>query len=121
AREFSDGTVRTSNEQNILIRSVAEADLPAVHAALDDAGLGREGARTISDVTACPGADTCNLAVTHSRELALAIGDRLEHANGDSEAVALGRNLDVKISGCPNSCGQHHVAAIGFHGTMRRV
>src|SRR5207247_2221758 len=84
ARQFSDGTVRTSNDQNVFIRSVAEADLPAIHAALDDAGLGREGARTIADVTACPGADTCNLAVTHSRELALAIGDRLENANGDS-------------------------------------
>src|SRR5204863_8184335 len=121
ARDFSDGTVRTSNDQNTLLRFIAEAALPAVHAALDDAGLGREGARTISDVTACPGADTCNLAVTHSRELALAIGDRLDEANGDADTVALARKLDVKISGCPNSCGQHHVAAIGFHGTMRRV
>src|SRR4029453_18918339 len=69
-------------------------------------------------VTSCPGADTCNLAVTKSRELASSISDRLREANG---AIAGAESLDVKISGCPNSCGQHHVAALGFHGTMRRV
>jgi len=118
AREFSDGTVRATNEQNMIIRFVPEASLSALHAALLALDLGLPGARTIKDVTACPGADTCNLAVTKSRELATAISAKLETANG---ALVGAEKLDVKISGCPNSCGQHHVAALGFHGTMRRV
>jgi sulfite reductase beta subunit-like hemoprotein len=116
ARDFSDGTVRTTNDQNVLFRFVPEASLAALHQKLVELGLGRPGARTIEDVTSCPGADTCNLAVTKSRELASAISARLgEVARKDVES------LDIKISGCPNSCGQHHVAALGFHGTLRRV
>ncbi|HZS42263.1 MAG TPA: nitrite/sulfite reductase [Polyangia bacterium] len=118
ARQFSDGTVRLTNEQNLLFRFIPEASLTALHAELLALGLGRPGARTIYDVTSCPGADTCNLAVTKSRELATAVSDRLVAANGLVDAA---RELDIKISGCPNSCGQHHVAAFGFHGTMRRV
>jgi sulfite reductase beta subunit-like hemoprotein len=115
ARQFSDGTVRTTNDQNILFRWVPEASLSALHAALVSLALGRPGARTIEDVTSCPGADTCNLAVTKSRELATAISARL------GGVAHLAESLDIKISGCPNSCGQHHVAALGFHGTLRRV
>jgi sulfite reductase (ferredoxin) len=122
ARTFSDGTVRTTNEQNLLFRFVGEASVSALHSALKALGLGRAGARTISDVTSCPGADTCNLAVTRSRELTTAISDALTGATGAAaEAVRATEQLDIKISGCPNSCGQHHVAALGFHGTMRRV
>jgi sulfite reductase beta subunit-like hemoprotein len=122
ARQFSDGTLRTSNEQNLVFRFVGEASLTALHAELVALGLGRAGARTIHDVTSCPGADTCNLAVTRSRELTTAISDALASATGAAaEAVAASHHLDIKISGCPNSCGQHHVAALGFHGTMRRV
>jgi sulfite reductase beta subunit-like hemoprotein len=115
AEQFSDGMVRTTNEQNILLRWVPEASLPALHARLVALDLGRPGARTIEDVTACPGADTCNLAVTKSRELASAISQRLV------AIASIAESLDIKISGCPNSCGQHHVAALGFHGTLRRV
>jgi sulfite reductase beta subunit-like hemoprotein len=118
SREFSDGTVRLTNEQNLLFRFIPEASLPALHAELTTLGLGRPGARTIEDVTSCPGADTCNLAVTRSRELATAVSEKLA---GAAALVDAARELDVKISGCPNSCGQHHVAAFGFHGTMRRV
>ncbi len=122
ARQFSDGTVRLSNEQNLVFRFVPEASLTALHAALVALGLGRAGARTIHDVTSCPGADTCNLAVTRSRELTTAVEAALSAATGaTAEAVKAAESLDIKISGCPNSCGQHHVAALGFHGTMRRV
>ncbi len=122
ARQFSDGTVRLSNEQNLVFRFVGEASLTALHAELVALGLGRAGARTIHDVTSCPGADTCNLAVTRSRELTTAVEDALGAATGAAaEAVKAAESLDIKISGCPNSCGQHHVAALGFHGTMRRV
>ncbi|HEX8954525.1 MAG TPA: nitrite/sulfite reductase [Polyangia bacterium] len=122
ARQFSDGTVRLSNEQNLVFRFVPEASLTAIHAELAALGLGRAGARTIHDVTSCPGADTCNLAVTRSRELTSAVEDALAAATGaTADAVKAAEALDIKISGCPNSCGQHHVAALGFHGTMRRV
>jgi sulfite reductase beta subunit-like hemoprotein len=122
ARQFSDGSVRLSNEQNLVFRFVPEASLTAIHAELVALGLGRAGARTIHDVTSCPGADTCNLAVTRSRELTTAIEEALGSATGETaEAVKSAESLDIKVSGCPNSCGQHHVAALGFHGTMRRV
>lgn len=122
ARQFSDGTVRLSNEQNLVYRFVPEASLTALHAELVELGLGRAGARTIHDVTSCPGADTCNLAVTRSRGLTTAVEAALGAATGETaEAVKAAEGLDIKISGCPNSCGQHHVAALGFHGTMRRV
>lgn len=122
ARQFSDGTVRLSNDQNLVFRFVPEASLTALHGELVALGLGRAGARTIHDVTSCPGADTCNLAVTRSRELTSAVEAALSAATGaTAEAVTAAESLDIKISGCPNSCGQHHVAALGFHGTMRRV
>jgi sulfite reductase beta subunit-like hemoprotein len=122
ARQFSDGSVRLSNEQNLVFRFVPEASLTALHAELVALGLGRFGARTIHDVTSCPGADTCNLAVTRSRELTTAVEAALSAATGaTAEAVKAAESLDIKVSGCPNSCGQHHVAALGFHGTMRRV
>jgi sulfite reductase beta subunit-like hemoprotein len=122
ARQFSDGSMRLTNDQNLVFRFVPEASLTSLHAELVPLGLGRGGARTIHDVTSCPGADTCNLAVTRSRELTTAIEDALGAATGEAaEAVKAGEALDIKISGCPNSCGQHHVAALGFHGTMRRV
>lgn len=122
ARQFSDGTLRLSNEQNVLFRFVPEGSLTALHAELGALGLARSGARTIHDVTSCPGADTCNLAVTRSRELTTAISDALVSATGaTAAAVRAGESLDIKISGCPNSCGQHHIAGLGFHGTMRRV
>jgi sulfite reductase (NADPH) hemoprotein beta-component len=122
ARQFSDGTVRLTNEQNLVFRFIAEASLTALHAELVALGLGRFGARTIHDVTSCPGVDTCNLAVTRSRELTSAVQNALSAATGAAaDAVKASESLDIKISGCPNSCGQHHVAALGFHGTMRRV
>lgn len=122
SKQFSDGSVRLSNEQNLAFRFVPEASLTALHAELVALGLGRAGARTIHDVTSCPGADTCNLAVTRSRELTTAIEGALSAATGPAaEAVKSAESLDIKISGCPNSCGQHHVAALGFHGTIRRV
>ncbi|HEY2745839.1 MAG TPA: nitrite/sulfite reductase, partial [Polyangia bacterium] len=122
SRQFSDGSVRLTNEQNLVFRFVPEASLTALHAELLTLGLGRFGARTIHDVTSCPGADTCNLAVTRSRELTTAVEAALGAATGETAAaVKAAESLDIKISGCPNSCGQHHVAALGFHGTMRRV
>ncbi|HJZ84580.1 MAG TPA: nitrite/sulfite reductase [Polyangia bacterium] len=121
SRQHGDGTVRTTNQQNMLLRNVPQSSLFALWRALGEAGLEKSGAATIVDVTSCPGADSCNLAVTTSRDLASTITSALENANGHADAVAAAADLDIKISGCPNSCGQHHVAALGFHGTVRRV
>ena len=102
ARQFSDGTVRLSNEQNLVFRFVPEASLTALHAELVALGLGRAGARTIHDVTSCPGADTCNLAVTRSRELTTAVEDALAAATGAAaEAVQGGRVARHQDLGLP--------------------
>lgn len=117
---FTDGTLRTTNDQDVVLPWVAEAALPALHRALTDADLARPRAATLSDLTSCPGADSCNLAYTGSRDLGRELVQVLDR-QADRASVRASLNGDIKISGCPNSCGQHHVAAIGFHGGIRRV
>ena len=119
--DFAEGAVRTAVDQNLLLRFVPHHRLPALYAALDDAGLARPGAGTVSDVTTCPGAETCNLAVTASRQVGAAISARLEGDPSLTQALSLARTATIKVSGCPNSCGQHHVADLGFHGAAKHV
>jgi sulfite reductase beta subunit-like hemoprotein len=107
--------VRLSNRQNVVFRGLSEGALPVLHARLDDLGMALPGAELARDVVSCPGADTCNLAVTQSRGLAKAIGERLE-----DEGLAEEGGVRINISGCTNSCGQHHAADIGFFGAERR-
>ncbi len=119
ARRYVGNTVRTTVEQNIVLRWVSSADLPALYAEFEAIGLGDPGASTIVDITACPGTDTCKLGIASSRGLAAELRTRLAATALElDEAV---RNLHVKISGCFNSCGQHHVADIGFYGVSRNV
>jgi sulfite reductase beta subunit-like hemoprotein len=108
--------VRVTNRQNFALRDIAEADLRGLYDRLNEIGMAEPGAELARDVVACPGADTCNLAVTQSRGLAAAIGDKLEEA-GLSEVPG----VRVNISGCTNSCGQHHISDIGFFGLERRA
>jgi sulfite reductase beta subunit-like hemoprotein len=117
---YGDSTVRTTNDQNVVLPWVSGALLPNVHAGLVALGLGQPNARTLHDVTSCPGADSCNLAYTGSRDLGRELVQVLDRESRRS-AVTAALGGDIKISGCPNSCGQHHVAAIGFHGGIRRV
>ncbi len=114
-REF-DVDVRVTNRQNLVLRDLTEAQLPDLYERLVAAGMARPGAELSRDVVACPGADTCNLAVTQSRGLASAIGAALDEA-GLAEVGGVRTN----ISGCTNSCGQHHTADIGFFGAERRA
>jgi sulfite reductase (ferredoxin) len=114
-REF-DATARLTNRQNIVFRAITEEQLPALYARLVEIGMDRPGAELARDVVSCPGADTCNLSITQSRGLAKAIGDRLEE-----EGLADVGGVRINISGCMNSCGQHHVADIGFFGAERRA
>ena len=108
--------VRITNRQNFVFRGLSEAQLDTLYTRLAEIGMALPGAELARDVVACPGADTCNLAVTQSRGLADAIGAALEEA-GLSEVGGVRTN----ISGCTNSCGQHHTADIGFHGAERRA
>ncbi len=108
--------VRLSNRQNVVFRGLTEAQLPTLYARLEAIGMARPGAELVRDVVACPGADTCNIAVTQSRGLAKAIGDALEDAG-----LAEVGGIRINISGCTNSCGQHHASDIGFFGAERRA
>lgn len=119
ADEIGDGTVRLTIDQNLLLPWVDKRSVPALYSRLVKAGLARRDLHTVRDVTSCQGADTCNLAVTSSRSVASAITSRLE-AEGLGAEGDLARTL-IKISGCPNSCGQHHIADLGFHGGAKNT
>jgi sulfite reductase beta subunit-like hemoprotein len=108
--------VRVTNRQNVVFRALTEEQLPTLYERLGAVGMAQPGAELARDVVSCPGADTCNLAVTQSRGLADAIGNALENAG-----LAEVGGIRVNISGCTNSCGQHHVADIGFLGVERRA
>jgi sulfite reductase (ferredoxin) len=108
--------VRITNRQNLVFRGLTEAQLPTLFQRLDAIGMSQPGAELSRDVVACPGADTCNLAVTQSRGLADAIGNAL-----DAAGLAEVPGVRTNISGCTNSCGQHHIADIGFFGAERRA
>ena len=111
-----DGTLRVSIDQNLLLPFVPLARLPEVHRALAAIGLGAARARHIDDVVTCPGAYSCNLALTKSMNLGAALGETLRRY--DDPRI---RGLSIKISGCPNACGQHWVGDFGFFGNARKI
>jgi sulfite reductase (ferredoxin) len=98
---------------------VSEGDLVAVYQALAAAKLDRPGAGTITDITACPGTDTCKLGISSSRALAAELDHQITAAGLQRDDKA--KHLVIKTSGCFNSCGQHHVADLGFLGVSRNV
>ncbi len=108
--------VRVTNRQNLVFRNLTESQVPILYARLEAIGMAEPGAELARDVVACPGADTCNLAVTQSRGLADAIGVALDEAG-----LADVGGVRTNISGCTNSCGQHHISDIGFFGAERRA
>src|SRR5262245_58809715 len=118
ALAYGDGTVRVTSDQDLLFRWVRVEDVPDMYRRLAAARLGLGGAGTLADVTSCPGAEACRLAVTQSRGLAKLLGD---HLRARPDLVAAVPGLDIKISGCPNGCGQHHIAGLGFQGSVRKV
>ena len=115
AEKYGHSELRISHEQNVILPHVHKSDLPAVHAALHQAGLGTANVGLISDIIACPGMDYCALATARSIPVAQQIALRfdalkLEHDIGP---------LKLKISGCINACGHHHVGHIGILGLDR--
>jgi sulfite reductase (NADPH) hemoprotein beta-component len=117
ALAYGDGAVRFTRGGQILLRWVRTEDVAALHLRLSAAGLARDGAGSAADVVACPGADACRLAVTRTRGVARLVEDEVRTLG----PAALAAALPVHLSGCPNGCSQHHVAAIGLQGSARRL
>ncbi|MCC7365000.1 MAG: nitrite/sulfite reductase [Dehalococcoidia bacterium] len=117
-RDYSGPTARTTIHQNIVLRWVRDESLYEVWKRLRDLGLADAGANTVTDVVSCPGTDSCKLGITSSMGLNAAIQAKVESMNIEDD---LTKKVHIKMSGCPNSCGQHHIATIGFHGATMKV
>jgi sulfite reductase beta subunit-like hemoprotein len=116
ARKFGNGVVRATDDQNVVVSWVSDNAVPAVYAELAAVDLANPDVSTVEDVVSCPGMDYCSLAITRSMGMAERIrAHLLRHADGVGFAARLGV-FGIKISGCPNSCGQHHVGDIGLTG-----
>jgi sulfite reductase (NADPH) hemoprotein beta-component len=118
ARAYGDGTVRVTSDQDLVFRWVKVGEVRELYARLAAASLGLPDASTLADVASCPGAESCRLAVTQSRGLGRLLED---HLRAHPELLADADGMRIKISGCPNGCGQHHIATLGFQGSVRRV
>ena len=121
ARKYVGDNVRSTVEQNLVLRWVSEADLPALYAELARLDLALPGAGKIEDVVACPGTDTCKLGIAASRGLAAVLHESLVERQQKGAIDPAVRDLHIKMSGCFNSCGQHHLADIGFYGVSRKI
>jgi sulfite reductase beta subunit-like hemoprotein len=116
AADAGDGLLRIGIDQNMLLGFVPLGALRRVRAVLTGIGLGADGAREIGDVTTCPGAYSCNLALTKSMNLGAALQETVR--TYDDPLV---RKLSIKVSGCPNSCGHHWIGDFGFYGNARKI
>ena len=114
-REFAGGRVRLDIQQNMVMRWVRTESLMQVWERLSELELARAGRHTITDVVTCPGTDSCKLGITSSMGLNKALTDFLDTYDTSDPLV---NEIHIKASGCPNSCGQHHIANIGFHGAV---
>ena len=115
AREFSaEGRLRHGFAQDIVFRWVRDGDLPKLYARLLEVGLANAGALTMASVVGCSGTTSCNLALTNSHRLAKEVQRKFLEKKLDEDDDL--RDSTIKISGCPNSCGQHEIATIGFFG-----
>src|SRR5207237_6715676 len=118
AEAYGDGTMRLTVEQNVLFRWVKPESLEPFYQRLAAANLNAPDALTMSDVVSCPGAESCRLAVTQSRGLGRVLTEYFSARPDLVDAVPSG---NIRISGCPNGCGQHHIGAFGFQGSVRKV
>jgi sulfite reductase beta subunit-like hemoprotein len=116
AATAGDGLVRVAINQNLLLAFIPLARLPRVYAALREIGLADSGADQIDDIITCPGAYSCNLALTKTMNL----GDALQQTVRQYDDPQV-RRLAIKASGCPNACGHHWIGDIGFYGNARKV
>jgi sulfite reductase beta subunit-like hemoprotein len=117
ARKFAGGRVRIDQQQNLVYRWVRTESIFDIYNALGAIGFSVAGRETIRDVVTCPGTDSCKLGITSSMGLNKALGETLD---GMGDLDPLVEKMHIKASGCPNSCGQHHIASIGFHGAVMK-
>ena len=115
-RRHTGGRARATQEQNLVLRFIPEGSLHAVWEALDGIGLAEPDAKAITNVVSCPGTDSCKLGITSSMGLAKALRDEMDEWGSDLLDDQGVRDIRIKMSGCPNGCGLHHIANIGFHG-----
>ena len=118
SRKYAGGRARITHQQNIAFRWVPETALYEVWEELSQIGFGNSGAHEITDVVACPGTDSCKLGITSAMGLGRAISETLEDMKITDP---LTRQMHIKMSGCPNGCGQHHIADLGFHGAASKA
>jgi sulfite reductase (ferredoxin) len=119
SQRYAGGNARTTVEQNIVLRWIPHNKTIDLYNELAKLGLNEPGAGTIVDVVACPGTDTCKLGIASSRGLAGELRHRLAAKSATMDKAI--QNLRIKVSGCFNSCGQHHAADIGFYGNSRNL
>ena len=117
AERYANGNLRTTINQNMMVRWIPDSQLPLFYDELVTHGLGDPGAEGVEDIVACPGTDTCGLGITSSKGLARALAEVFPAGKTPDDL----KGVDVKISGCHNSCAQHHIATIGLHGVGKRV
>ncbi len=115
-RRYTGGRARATQEQNLVLRYIPEGFLHNVWEELDRIGLAEADARAITNVVSCPGTDSCKLGITSSMGLAKALRDEMDEWGGDLLDDQGVKDIRIKMSGCPNGCGLHHIANIGFHG-----
>ncbi|WP_374165665.1 nitrite reductase [Arcticibacter sp. MXS-1] len=117
-RQLAADDIRLTNTQGILLRYVKQENLPYLFVRLDELGLATPGFESISDITSCPGTDTCNLGISNStgitRELERVLFEEYPE-------LIYNKDITIKISGCINACAQHAMAAIGFHGSSMKI
>ena len=117
---YGEDQARVARDQNLVLPSVKRADLRPLYEGLAETGVAEAGVGTALDITACPGADTCGLGITSSKGLTRSLQSELQSLAGNGGLEAM-RGVTIKISGCPNSCGQHHIANIGLHGVVKNI
>jgi sulfite reductase beta subunit-like hemoprotein len=117
-REYCGGYARTTIHQNLVLRWVREEAVYDVYKRLVELGLGDAGANEVTDVLSCPGTDSCKMGITSSMGLNRAIQDRVESMGIEDP---LTKGIHIKMSGCPNGCGQHHFGTIGFYGASMKM
>ena len=117
SRRYAGARARLTAQQNVTLRWVPEKALPEVWEQLKEMGFGQSGAHEIGDVVSCPGTDSCKLGITASMGLAQAIIETIDAIDTSDPLI---KKMRIKMSGCPNGCGHHHVADIGFHGAAAK-
>ncbi len=118
SKDLGGGVLVFTVHQNVMIPWVKEEAFGRVFAELKKIDLHKSGTEELKDITCCPGSETCNLGITHSRGLAATLTESTINKYTSSQGMD---GVSIKISGCPNSCGQHHIASMGFNGGAKKV